>query len=63
MITKCEKCGGKDFTLFESMCYKMELDEDGNLNNTSSADNEIDYIVCSECDEKYDWSDFNEINF
>jgi hypothetical protein len=60
-IKNCE-CGSKEFYVRESYAYKAEIDEEGNL-TCGKANGGISEIVCAKCDEQYDDSEFNEINF
>lgn len=61
-ITKCKKCGSKDFILDEGFAWKCEVDEDGNL-NCYKPYTEINSIVCNDCSNDAYIDDFNQINF
>lgn len=60
-ITKCV-CGANKFVLKEVLMHSGDINEEGSL-DVFNIDNNIDTIVCLECDQEYSIDEFNSINF
>ena len=65
MIEKKCPCGSTSFTVSESYVYKAELNNRTlDVSTSIPKTGGIDTIMCINCDEVYEASDFtNEINF
>lgn len=61
-LTQC-KCGSTEFIIFESIMHKATLSEVGELGAYNGHDNQIDNIMCANCDTEYTPEQFNEIIF
>ena len=61
---KCKKCGSSDFYLLESLAWKCftNEDDDGVL-HCHNKGNEIEDIICEDCDTSHEVEDFKDINF
>ena len=61
-ITKCRRCGSREFVLVETLDWRAEVDDAGLLGCTN-AWNEIESIQCAECHTPYATDNFAQIDF
>ena len=61
-ITKCGRCGSREFTVVETLDWDGRVDDDGLL-DCSSSWNEIQDIRCAGCGELYAPGRFTQIDF
>jgi len=61
-IKECE-CGSNHFIINEGISHSAELDCDGDLTVYGNQANEIESIICRDCERIYSEKNFNQINF
>ena len=61
-ITKCTRCGCREFTVVETLEWRGVVDDDALL-GCSNAWNEIASIRCVECETPYATDNFAQIDF
>jgi hypothetical protein len=61
-ISKCSRCGCREFTVVETLDWRGEVDDAGLLDCTN-AWNEIDSIRCADCRVPYATDNFAGIDF
>jgi hypothetical protein len=61
-ITKCGRCGCREFCVVETLDWRGEVDDEGVLGCTSSG-NSIDGISCAECGASHSTDDFANLEF
>ena len=61
-ITKCGRCGSREFTVDETYQWRAEIDDTGVLNCTNVIGG-IDCICCTDCGEPYATDRFTRIDF
>jgi hypothetical protein len=61
-ITKCNRCGCREFSVVETLDWRGEVDDAGLLGCTNPW-NAIETIRCTACGATYSTEGFPEINF
>jgi ribosomal protein L37E len=62
LITKCGRCGSREFTVVETLQWCGEVDDEGLL-GCADAENELASIRCANCGESYAVDRFARIDF
>lgn len=63
-LTKCPACGCETFIVNEGSCYKAKVDDKtGKLETFTCYGNEIESIICFQCDNEVSEGDFEAVEF